>query len=373
MAQARSSRAAPKTRRRSCVIKSTTTTGRLPSSDNVFGSSPKTPMSTLALAFRWFTRESSTRRSRSTASHCDSSPTTPKFTLPLLTRLRDLGKPYEAIAEYGVALRLNPDSAKTHTNLGNTLAAQGKLGEATAEHRTALPVRFEPDFAEAHCNLASALRSRQQGHFVEALAELQKGVTNWARRTQSGLHPSAEWVARPSAWSSLIASYQQFWPVRPSLQTPAKRSDSPGSAMRRNSTGLRPGFGPRRLMLNRSWPTTCRPRTATTPPAPPHWPARARARTTRPWMASEDPLAEPGHRLAEVRSDGVVKAPGHRPGAGAAIHPRDTPTLESRHRPGRPARRCRAAKLPADEQKACRALWAEVEALLAKIVPKPTP
>ena len=42
------------------------------------------------------------------------------------------------------------------------------------------------------------------------------------------------------------------------------------------------------------------------------------------------------------------------------------PKLESGTRPRRPARRSALAKLPKDEQEACQALWAEVDALLAK-------
>ena len=49
----------------------------------------------------------------------------------------------EAIAEYREAIRLKPDFAEAHNNLGNALQAKGKLDEAIAEYREA--IRLKPD------------------------------------------------------------------------------------------------------------------------------------------------------------------------------------------------------------------------------------
>ena len=76
----------------------------------------------------------------------------------------------EAIAEYRAAIRLQPDFAEAHTNLGNALRNQGRLDEATAQYRTAL--RLKPDLPEAHANLGFVLRSR--GEYAEAVAEFRK-------------------------------------------------------------------------------------------------------------------------------------------------------------------------------------------------------
>jgi tetratricopeptide (TPR) repeat protein len=86
--------------------------------------------------------------------------------------LKDQGKVPEAIAHYEQALRLNPDYAEAHYNLGIALAEQGKVQEAVEHYEQA--VRIKPDYAEAHNNLGNALREvgRVQdaiGHFEQAL------------------------------------------------------------------------------------------------------------------------------------------------------------------------------------------------------------
>ena len=82
-----------------------------------------------------------------------SSPTTPRPTPTSATPWRGQGKLDEAVAEFRAAIRLQPDYAEAHYNLGNALAAQGKRDEAVAEYRTA--IRLKPDYAKAHCNLGT--------------------------------------------------------------------------------------------------------------------------------------------------------------------------------------------------------------------------
>jgi Flp pilus assembly protein TadD len=86
------------------------------------------------------------------------------------TALQDQGREDEAIAQYREALRLEPNNAIAHMNLGNVLKGQGKMQEAMTEYRTALSL--QPNYAPAHFNLGLALRS--QGEFKEAIAELRK-------------------------------------------------------------------------------------------------------------------------------------------------------------------------------------------------------
>jgi tetratricopeptide (TPR) repeat protein len=67
------------------------------------------------------------------------------------TRLAD------AVEEYRAAIRIHPDSAVAHNNLGYALSQMpGRLSDAVAEYREAL--RLDPTFANARFNLEAALR-----------------------------------------------------------------------------------------------------------------------------------------------------------------------------------------------------------------------
>jgi tetratricopeptide (TPR) repeat protein len=137
--------------------------------------------------------------------------------------LRAQGKLEEAIAEHRTAIRIKPDYALAYFNLGNALHAQGKLKEAIAEWRTTIRIKpdyalayfnlgnalrtqrkseeaidayrtaigLKPDYAEAHCNLGLLLK--RQGKFAEALAELRSGHELGSKRP-NWRFPSAQWV-----------------------------------------------------------------------------------------------------------------------------------------------------------------------------------
>ena len=74
------------------------------------------------------------------------------------------GRLEEALIHYHKALRINPNYAWAHMNLGNALEKQGRSKEAIRHYYEAL--RITPDLAEAHYNLANALM--RQGKFEEA-------------------------------------------------------------------------------------------------------------------------------------------------------------------------------------------------------------
>ncbi len=63
------------------------------------------------------------------------------------------------------ALRLRPGLAEAHYNLGNALAQEGRIQEATEHWEQAL--RVKPDYAEAYNNLGIA--SSQAGRIGEAI------------------------------------------------------------------------------------------------------------------------------------------------------------------------------------------------------------
>jgi tetratricopeptide (TPR) repeat protein len=103
--------------------------------------------------------------------------------------LRRKGLLDEAIAAYKEAIRLKPDYAKAHYNLAIALKQQGALDEAIAAYREA--IRLEPDFAEAHCNLGGVLRGKAA--FAESLAAYRRGHELGSRRP-NWRYPSAQWV-----------------------------------------------------------------------------------------------------------------------------------------------------------------------------------
>src|SRR5262249_11234520 len=70
------------------------------------------------------------------------------------------------------AVRLNPNLADAHTNLGFAFLKQGDTAQAMASYENAL--RVKPDFAEAHNNLGLLLS--QQGKHEQALAHYLDAV-----------------------------------------------------------------------------------------------------------------------------------------------------------------------------------------------------
>ncbi|MGH7168901.1 MAG: tetratricopeptide repeat protein [Gemmataceae bacterium] len=88
-----------------------------------------------------------------------------------------------------MAIALKPDDAMASYNLGNALNHQGKFVEAEAAYRKAIALK--PDYAEAHCNLGSVLQG--QGQFKESLAAYRCGHELGSK--QSGWrYPSLQWV-----------------------------------------------------------------------------------------------------------------------------------------------------------------------------------
>jgi serine/threonine-protein kinase len=96
-----------------------------------------------------------------------------------------------AIAALRKAIALDPRDAAAHTNLGVALDAKGDLDGAIAEHRRAIALK--PDFAGAHCNLGFALTA--QGRLAEALASFRRGHELGIKQP-AWRYPSAQWVRR---------------------------------------------------------------------------------------------------------------------------------------------------------------------------------
>ena len=69
--------------------------------------------------------------------------------------LQQKGNTSEAISHYKMAIKLNPDYAAAHNNLGVALMNKGNTSEAISHYKRA--VALNPDYAQAHSNLKIAL------------------------------------------------------------------------------------------------------------------------------------------------------------------------------------------------------------------------
>jgi Flp pilus assembly protein TadD len=283
--------------------------------------------------------------------------------------LGDQGKLEEAIAEHRAALRLKPDVPASHNNLGVALKDQGKSKEAIAEYRQAL--RLKPDYPEAHFNLGIALRSL--GEFTDAIAALRKA------RDLAKTNPSlVQRVEHELAATELRASLAARLPaVLAGRLKPADAAEALGFAQFCYDKKLHGASA-------RLWAEAfqVQPKLADDMQAQNRYNAACAAALAGCGQSKDDP---PLDEAAKARwrkqaidwlkadltawSNLLEKGP---PQARKAIpetlqHWTADPDLAGLRD------RAALAGLSADEQKACRALWAEVDALLAKAGKKATP
>ena len=112
---------------------------------------------------------------RITALNSSSIPESPDACYKQANQLAGLGRVREAINLYREALRMKPDYAEAHNNLGNALASIGQHAQAAEQYREAL--RLKPDYPIAHSNLGNALTADGKvgeaiGHYEEAVLAL---------------------------------------------------------------------------------------------------------------------------------------------------------------------------------------------------------
>jgi cytochrome c-type biogenesis protein CcmH/NrfG len=82
------------------------------------------------------------------------------------------GRLSEALPYLETAVRVDPDSAPAHTELGTALAKTGRLPDAIAQFQTA--IRLDPDAPIPHCDLGNALI--EAGRLPDGVAELESAL-----------------------------------------------------------------------------------------------------------------------------------------------------------------------------------------------------
>lgn len=95
--------------------------------------------------------------------------------------LQQQGKLEEAAAEYRTLLKLKPDYAEAHANLGVVLARLGRYDEAAASYETAL--RLNPKLTPILLNLG--ILYHRAGQFEKAIANLEKFLATTPNHPQA--------------------------------------------------------------------------------------------------------------------------------------------------------------------------------------------
>jgi tetratricopeptide (TPR) repeat protein len=139
----------------------------------------------------------------------------------LAQTLSQSGRFAEAIAECQKALKINPDFAPAHNNLGDALLRNEQSGngargqdaavdEAIEHFRKALQIK--PDFTQAHNNLAKALWKK--GQMDEAIAQFQKTLEIEPNDAEAELSLGKAFLQKRQV-DEAIAHYQRALEINP--------------------------------------------------------------------------------------------------------------------------------------------------------------
>ena len=123
------------------------------------------------------------------------------------------GRSNDAIAEFQAALRLKPDSAVVHFNLGNLwLNTPGRLNDAIAEYEKA--VRLNPEYAAAHNNLGGAL-SGLPDRLNDAIAEYEEVLHLNPIFAEAHFNLGNLWLKMPGRTNDAITQYEATLRLKP--------------------------------------------------------------------------------------------------------------------------------------------------------------
>lgn len=128
--------------------------------------------------------------------------------------LANLGRPQEAAAHYGEALRLRPTSAEAHNNLGNTLFQLGRPQEAIPHYLESL--RLKPGVAGVHSNLGIALG--MTGHAAEAVSHFQE-VVRLMPESAEAHNNLGQALSLQGLFAEAVVHYEQALRLNPDNQT----------------------------------------------------------------------------------------------------------------------------------------------------------
>jgi serine/threonine-protein kinase len=297
----------------------------------------------------------------------EANPKLPETHRNLGTALAGKGQVDDAIACYQKAIALDPKHARDHYHLGHVLRENGRWDEAVACYQKAIAI--DAKYAEAHCNLGSVLEA--QGRFAESLAAYQRGH-ELGTKQPGWRYPSARWVRQAAAKAALEAKLPAF--LKGEFQP---NGSTERLALARVCQAKKLNHAAARLYLDLF---------AAEPKLADDLGAAHRYRAACAALLAAAGQGKDAGKLDDKEKARLRKQALDWLRADLALR---TKQLES----GQPAERAAVqralrhwqkdsdlaglrdktaqAKLPADEQKACTQLWADVAALLKKAEEKP--
>jgi tetratricopeptide (TPR) repeat protein len=124
------------------------------------------------------------------------------------------GRTADALAQYEEVLRLKPDLAEAHSNLGNILAKiPGRTDEAIAQYGEA--IRLKPEYEPAHKNLANALVS--EGRIAEAVEQGEEALRLRPGDAQAHSNMGSALANVPGRLDDAIAQCEMALQLKPEL------------------------------------------------------------------------------------------------------------------------------------------------------------